>query len=1436
MGHGPPDLTEALGQLQSVRAGDALAGAARSLLSAARHACEQQPVDLDGLAEAARSLLTAFEATDDQTYRRELRGIAHTFIDLARSKTVRQAAYPSLRGGAGQRWVDGVLELVDRTDFTLGCLFRQRVARYPDKTLFVVPTCERVREYSWESVAMSTERIAAALLSLLGDDPVVAIFTPNRVEGALVDLACLTNGIYASMIPANAVESQLEHILVESRARAIVVSGADQLQRALLAHEVLPSLKWVITLNAIPTARGAKVMALQDLLARDDRVPSAALEERMSRVRSADIATTMYTSGTTGSPKGIKFSQLNLVSKRYARAAALPDIDEDEVFLCYLPLYHTFGRYLEMLGAVHLAATYIFAESASTGTLVRHMQQFHPTAMISVPKKWVDLHQRIVASDEPPDDHTQVGRAVAELTGGRLRWGLSAAGRLDPAVFRFFQYHGIDLLSGYGMTEATGGITMTPPGGYVEDSIGKALPGIELGFGDDGELKLRGPYVTPGYTDQQDNEAAIKDGWFHTGDIVNVDDAGFLRHVDRKKDIYKNASGRTIAPQRVEALFADFPEISRVFAVGDGREYVTLLIRPNLEYTEVEFGQMTEDALREYFRGLVVPCNRFLAPFERVVSFALIDRDFTIEDGELTPKGSFRRAVVEEHFRDDIEPMYASSTINRMVDGIRVKIPIAFLQHLGATETGTYADGDGLVFSAVEERLRIRRDATNADRVWIGNCCYEGVGPAIELNNWLRVPRLWVGNGDLTQITGDSILLWSLSTEDHPTTCRMVEIEPQDTEIDGCRDRMNATGDTAPSLLSVHAAAVCLSSGQRQTAIQAVEYIARVITAGWARYQELAEAHLLLAARHADPTVRSRAFVTLWQHQSVDAFSATTSAFCQSLLDFLDDDACVRIAGIGFPPDRWAVLRKALESLRQTISSSASADTARHTENTGEQVSQASHFAIRLLRSLGKIADLQEEFYLPVRQELTAWTLAPVPKPARDAAGEIVDELTTLFRRRLGPASADANDPQTGRRYTWADTVQFEDGIDPGELRRIAGAMWRTNLVREAVYLLHRGRKIDLPDLAPESIWVSPYETRFGRSVYHVGVRLRSRERCDFTLYVRSTAPQETFLTDLRLMCLAAGVEGEPPLTPQLGGYWPEFGLASLGHIAAEPVEVMVRHMHEHPDRYVKQRLKESWHHLSWSALTAAFEFHRRTERQWMLTGPVARDIGVPLDDYHHDVHVFSVAGWRPFSGTLDMILRLKRAFLDRVRFHFSALAPETHDEVLFAAAIEAFGLRDGVAFLTGAIAEAEHSVDAKGDVQALYQSMKSFVDRVESEGYMPRAVHFAIKRYHSWAREVPDADVYARAAQLRELQSNYGIDAITRSFPGSRLWLYAETVLKDSPPEGRQLIDQAIRRLRGGGGIRDVLGQLYRDLQDKLAICRAAILPHARRVSAPGT
>ncbi len=412
------------------------------------------------------------------------------------------------------------------------------------------------------------------------------------------------------------------------------------------------------------------------------------------KIKPDSLATLMYTSGTTGEPKGIMFSHTNIVYKRFCRAMAIPGISDADRYLAFLPLYHTFGRWLEMTGAIFWGAEYCFMENPSVETMIENMRLVKPTIFISIPKKWIQLYEYITTRiDVEVDDDEKIKDAVVNATGGKLKWGLSAAGFLPPDIFRFLQQYGIELMSGFGMTEATGGITMTPPFQYRENSLGKALPGIEIKLGKDGEILIRGPYVMQNYYGQKFEETFDADGWLATGDVMRMDKDGFIEIIDRKKEIYKNVKGETIAPQKIENLFRDFEFVKQVFLVGDHRPFNTVLIFPDLESETSPLTSMNEQQRQEYFSTVVVTVNNFLAPFERILDFRLINRAFSDVHHELTPKGTYKRRIVEKNFDEIISSMYQKDHLSLPLGKYEVKIPNWFLREKGALSRDVFLKG-----------------------------------------------------------------------------------------------------------------------------------------------------------------------------------------------------------------------------------------------------------------------------------------------------------------------------------------------------------------------------------------------------------------------------------------------------------------------------------------------------------------------------------------------------------------------------------------------------------------------------------------------------------------------------------------------------------------------------------------------------------------------
>ncbi len=249
-------------------------------------------------------------------------------------------------------------------------------------------------------------------------------------------------------------------------------------------------------------------------------------------------------------------------------------------------------------------------------------------------------------------------------------------------------------------------------------------------MGEDGELFIKGPYVMMGYINPESSEENLADGWLPTGDIMQMDNAGFIRIIDRKKEIYKNIRGETIAPQKIENFFRDFDFIKHVFLVGDHRPYNTLLIYPDYEYKEIDFRKMTEEELRVYFNSVIVSVNQFLSGYEKIVDFAFTDRDFDVEKHELTPKGTYRRKIVEENFQNFIQPMYDRPYHPLITVGYEIRVPNWFFRETGTTAHDIRIEKNCLYRNRSTKTLTIE---FKSDSVRVGDYVYKLTGKILEL-------------------------------------------------------------------------------------------------------------------------------------------------------------------------------------------------------------------------------------------------------------------------------------------------------------------------------------------------------------------------------------------------------------------------------------------------------------------------------------------------------------------------------------------------------------------------------------------------------------------------------------------------------------------------------------------------------------------------------
>ena len=563
-------------------------------------------------------------------------------------------------------------------------------------------------ELSYRDLGDRIQDLSLGLLELgmaAGDR--VAILSENRPEWAIADYACLAACCIDVPIYPTLLTRQVEHNLADSGAKAVFVSSSPQLEKVLAARERLPALRHIIAFDQ--NVAGPGVVSLEEVCIKGKAARPAHASWRADalRIGSHDLATIIYTSGTTGDMKGVMLTHGNIASNVTTSCTLFSFTDNDEC-LSFLPLSHIFERMFGHYCMLHSGVVINYAESVDT--VAADMQRWRPTLMASVPRLYEKIYGRVLEAVHAGSGlkrrlfywGKRVGETAVDLrlakrpippwlkaqlsvadrlvftklrarTGGRLRFFISGGAPLSPDIARFFHAAGMPILEGYGLTETSPVIAVNTFEHQRLGTVGLPIPGVEVKIAPDGEIITRGPHVMTGYYNkpQATAEALDAEGWFHTGDIGLLDGDGFLRITDRKKDIIVTAGGKNISPQPIEILARTNKFVANAVMLGDRRPFPIMLVVPDFEALAAwaaREGIPETDAARLVGRPEVHAkverevreVLRDLAKYEMPKKLLLLPRDFSIEAGELTPKLSVRRRVVEQRHAAAIEALYHS--------------------------------------------------------------------------------------------------------------------------------------------------------------------------------------------------------------------------------------------------------------------------------------------------------------------------------------------------------------------------------------------------------------------------------------------------------------------------------------------------------------------------------------------------------------------------------------------------------------------------------------------------------------------------------------------------------------------------------------------------------------------------------------------------------
>jgi len=587
---------------------------------------------------------------------------------------------------------------------TLCQVLLDTIRNYPNPDFMQSKKEGRYQPLSTEEFGRRVKYLCLGLKDLgIGKGDKVIILSENRPNWVITDYANLCLGAITVPIYTSLVPEQIKYIIDDSDAKAVVVSCEELWKKVEAVRPSLSKVRHYITfLEKAPEG----VLTLSQVMERGrklDEQDSALFESLVKAVKPEDEASLIYTSGTTGLPKGVILTHSNFLSNVQSVSTIIEFSDKD-VVLSFLPLSHVLERMVTFT-YIYKGCRIGYAESVET--VGENLLEIRPNIMVSVPRVFEKIYAKVMdnvlasstlkkriffwalkvgkeygrrkLNKEPIPGglqrkrnlaHKLVYSKIIEKTGGRVRFFVSGGAPLSKDIAEFFYALGLVILEGYGLTETSPVISANTFENIRLGTVGKAIPGVEVKIAPDGEILTRGPHVMKGYYKKEaETRESFEGGWFRTGDIGHIDKDGFIIITDRKKDIIVTAGGKNVAPQPIENILKTNPYISNAIVIGDRRRFVCALIVPNFEKLEkyarssnIPFAGRADLVRNEqvvnFLKAEVDRATPNLAQYERVKRIALLDRDFEIEKGEMTPSLKVKRNIIEQKYKAVIDALY----------------------------------------------------------------------------------------------------------------------------------------------------------------------------------------------------------------------------------------------------------------------------------------------------------------------------------------------------------------------------------------------------------------------------------------------------------------------------------------------------------------------------------------------------------------------------------------------------------------------------------------------------------------------------------------------------------------------------------------------------------------------------------------------------------
>ncbi|MFQ6083654.1 MAG: AMP-dependent synthetase/ligase [Candidatus Aminicenantia bacterium] len=587
---------------------------------------------------------------------------------------------------------------------TINQIFLNTVKTYIKENLILYKEKGKYTSISTEEFRNRVEELSLGLIELgLGKGDKVVLLSETRPEWIISDLAILSFGGTTVPIYSTLVADQIEFIINNSDAKAVIFSDETQWEKLKTVKDKLEKVAHYITFSSHGFNQVLTLSQVREK-GRQRKQKDPELFESLSKsARPDDLATIIYTSGTTGTPKGVMLSHKNIVSNVLSVSQVVEFSDKDTV-LSFLPLSHILERMVTYT-YIYKGCTIGYAENVET--VAQNLLEVKPNIMVSVPRVFEKIYGKVMDSvltgssvkrkifywalnvgkkygqkklaKQPISlflkikhklAHKLVFSKIIEKTGGRVKFFVSGGAPLSKDIAEFFYALGLLILEGYGLTETSPVISVNTMENLKFGTVGKPIPGVEVKIAPDGEILTKGPNVMLGYYKKEaETNEVFEGGWFHTEDIGYLDEDGFLAITDRKKDIIVTSGGKNIAPQPIENLLKANLYISNAVTIGDKRKFLSALVVPDFEkleeyakFNHIPFSSrkdlIQKKEIKNFIMAEIERATPHLASYEKIKKIALLDRDFEIEKGEITPTLKVKRNVIEKKYKDIIDELY----------------------------------------------------------------------------------------------------------------------------------------------------------------------------------------------------------------------------------------------------------------------------------------------------------------------------------------------------------------------------------------------------------------------------------------------------------------------------------------------------------------------------------------------------------------------------------------------------------------------------------------------------------------------------------------------------------------------------------------------------------------------------------------------------------